>query len=402
MKLWIFLSALLIGYFTYGFYISQYDPSVVPVRLRKESPAGFYDYKGVVNVHTDLSIGTSTTAQVIEAGKSAGLDFMVITDLNVFKAQPVPESYHGNTLVMTGSKFGYLDSRLVHLSAKNFSVGDNLGEAQVKIADLLSQPVDGNPDDLLILAHPFKAGFSWSGEIPTGLDGFEILNAKSLSNRAWEASKVSTLWSLLTYPFNPRLAFLRLFQEPTEELELFDRLGTTRPIVGFAGAEASARAIALTDYLIKFPSYQRSFEFLTNHVLLNSELTGNAERDKAKIFAALKKGQFYLCLELLGDPKGFFIALEDKGRWGLPGSRWKFSKDLRLNIQLPSRPTSYFEVVIYRNGLRYETFNDEFTDFKIKEPGTYRVQVRVSPYFPLPDAKRWVTWIYTNSLTVLP
>ncbi|MBX2988182.1 MAG: hypothetical protein KF802_09815 [Bdellovibrionaceae bacterium] len=402
MKLWIFLSSALILYFTYGFYISQDDPNVVPGRLKRETPHGLYDYKGVINVHTDLSIGSSSPQQVIEAAKAAGLDFIMLTDLNLFRSLGNLENYHGNTLVMVGSKYSYLDSRLIHYSPKRNVIGENLGEVQVRLADLLSQPVEANADDLLILAHPYKAGFSWSGEFPSGLDGFELLNAKSLSIRSWETSKPSTIWSLLTYPFNPPLAFLRLFSEPSEEIELFDRLGRERPVVAFAGAEASARAIAITDYLIKFPSYQRSFDFLTNHVLLSSELTGNPNTDKLKIFSALKKGQFYLCVELLGDPKGFFAAIEEHGRFHLPGSKIKLTRDMALKIQLPVRPTSFFEVVVYKDGARYKTFNDDNVELRLTEAGTYRVQVRVSPYLPLPDAKRWMTWIYTNNFRVSP
>lgn len=403
MRLWIVLSAALIAYFSYGFYISQSEISVWPSQLRRENPAGFYDYRGVINVHTDVSIGSSPPAQVIAAAKMTGLDFIMLTDLNDFNSPPTADGYSGTTLVMTGHKISYLDSRLIWYSPKGGLPGETLGEAQVRLADLLSQPTGSNPDDLLILAHPYKAGFSWTGELPTGLDGFEVLNAKSLSVRSWEASKLSTIWSLVTYPFNPKLAFLRLFSEPTEEIELYDRLGQQRHVVGFAGAEASARAIPFAEYLIKFPSYQRSFDFITNHVLLKSELTGNAASDRQKIFAALKNGSLYLALELLGDPKGFNAWMEDRaGHVFEMGSTLKASKSLKLGVHLPGTPTSFFEIVVYRNGVRHQTFNEPDVSMPVTEPGVYRVQVRLSPYLPLPDAKRWITWIYTNGFTVKP
>lgn len=402
MKLWIFLSGLLIIYFSYGFYISQSDIAVFPTRLRRENPVGFYDYRGVINVHTDLSIGSSPPSQVIAAAKASGLDFVMLTDLNAFGPSPVIDGYHGTTLVMVGRKISYLDSRLIWYSQKGTSLGEHLGEAQVRLADLLSQPTGSNADDLLILAHPYKAGFSWSGELPPGLDGFEVLNAKSLSARSWENSKASTTWSLLTYPFNPKLAFLRLSSEPTEEIDLFDQLAKDRKIIGYAGAEASARAIPLADYLIKFPSYQRSFEFLTNHVLLKSELTGSTPGDRAKIFSALKSGSFYLCLELLGDPKGFNAWMEDRNHIYAMGTETRLSKNLTLNVHLPGTPTSFYEIVVYKNGVRFQTFNEPDVAIPITDAGVYRVQVRVSPYLPLPDAKRWITWIYTNNFTIKP
>lgn len=402
MKLWMTLSLCLILYFSYGFHLSQQEISIIPTKLTQGNRDGFYDYRGVLNVHTDLSIGSSPAPVIIEAAKNAGLDFVMLTDLNLFQRTEGVEAYHGNTLVMLGSKISYLDARVIHYSIRGHALGSNLGEAQVKIADLLSQNADANVDDLLYLAHPSKAGFSWSGEFPRGFDGFELLNEKSLSHRAWASSKLSTIWSLFTYPFNPNLAFVRLFNEPTEEIELLRRLSPQRPVSIFAGAEASARAVPLANYLIKFPSYQRSFEFLTTHVLLTSELTGNASGDRAKIFQALKRGNTYLCFESLGDPTGFLAVLDDRNRLHLPGSRVKLSPGMTLKVSLPAEPKSFFEIVVLRNGERIHTLNETQIEVPITAPGSYRVQVRVSPYLPLPDAIRWMTWIYTNSFWVSP
>jgi hypothetical protein len=402
MRTWITLSIFLICYFIYGFYIYRFDLNVVPAQLRKENPPGFYDYRGVINVHSDLSLGSSRPKQVIASAKAANLDFLFFTDLNVFDEQNSAEGYHGNTLVFVASKVSYLDSRLIYYSLKNDPLGSSLGDSQVKLADLLSQKMGANKDTLLILAHPFKAGFSWTGPIPTGLDGFEILNIKSISIRAWEKSKISTLWSLLTYPFNNKLSLLRLFSEPTEELNLLDQVSQERDIVGFAGAEASARAIPIANYLIKFPSYQRSFELYTNHVLLKSELTGNTVSDRQKIFSALKSGQFYLAFDLIGDPKGFIAYIDEKGRTYPMGSRLKFSKNLSLKVRIPVEPVEFFEIVVYRNGIRHETYNTSEVDVPINEPGVYRIQVRVSPALPLPDGKKWISWIYTNPFYIAP
>lgn len=402
MKLWISLSALLIVYFSYGFYISQSDVVAIPNRLRKENPAGFYDYRGVINIHSNLSIGSSSPVQIVSAAKAAGLDFLILTDLNDFDSPGGSDTYHGSTLLLNGGKLSYLDSRFLHYAPTGSRLGETLGEAQVRLADALTQNVDANAGHLLVLAHPFKTGFSWSGDFPTGADGFEVLNVKSLSNRAWESSKVSTLWSLVTYPFNPRLAFLRLFSEPTDELAWWDQTGQSRRIVGFAGAEASARAIPLAGYLVRFPSYQRSFEFVSNHVLLRSELTGNPTSDKAKLFQALKNGSFYLSVDLLGDPKGFNAWIEDRTRTHPMGAELKWNKSMVLRVTLPQEPTSFFEIVVYRDGERERTYNTVEIEHPIEQPGVYRVQVRVSPYLPLPDAKRWITWIYSNSFYLRP
>lgn len=306
------ISFLLVTYFLYGFYINQYEVSVIPPQITREHSRLLNDYKGVMNVHTDLSSGSATSSFVITSAKLANLDFLMFTDLNIFNMPTTFESYHGNLLVFSAGKYSYLDSRLIYYSLNQESIGNNLGDAQVKLADLLSQKTGASKDTLTILTHPYKAGYSWNGEIPSGLDGFELLNMKSLVNRAWEESKISTIWSLAIYPFNPRLSFIRLYTEPTDEIALLDKLSQHRRIVVYAGTEASARVIPLANYFIRFPSYKRSFEFMSNHILLKSELTGSFNSDRVKVFNALKNGNFYMALDMLGDPKGFIATLEEE------------------------------------------------------------------------------------------
>nr|WP_295902373.1 hypothetical protein [uncultured Bdellovibrio sp.] len=396
------ISFLLVTYFLYGFYINQYEVSVIPPQITREHSRLLNDYKGVMNVHTDLSSGSATSSFVITSAKLANLDFLMFTDLNIFNMPTTFESYHGNLLVFSAGKYSYLDSRLIYYSLNQESIGNNLGDAQVKLADLLSQKTGASKDTLTILTHPYKAGYSWNGEIPSGLDGFELLNMKSLVNRAWEESKISTIWSLAIYPFNPRLSFIRLYTEPTDEIALLDKLSQHRRIVVYAGTEASARVIPLANYFIRFPSYKRSFEFMSNHILLKSELTGSFNSDRVKVFNALKNGNFYMALDMLGDPKGFIATLEEENKSHLMGSAVKLSKNMSLKVSLPSKPKDFFEIIIFKNGEIVARINDPETVFPITQPGTYRVQVRVSPMLPLPDAKKWITWIYTNPFYVTP
>ncbi len=402
MKILGTISFLLVSFFLYGFYLNQYDVGVIPSQITSTHSQNLYDYKGVINVHTDLSSGSAQASFVITSAKLASLDFLMFTDYNVFDVPTTFESYHGNLLAFNAGKFSYLDSRLIYYSLNQESVGSNLGDAQVKLADLLSQKTGASKDTLTILAHPYKAGFSWSGDIPSGLDGFELLNLKSLMNRAWEESKISTIWSLLIYPFNPRLAFLRLYTEPTDEISLLDKLSQQRRIVAYAGTEASARAIPLANYLVKFPSYKRSFEFMSNHVLLKSELTGSFSSDRNKVFSALKNGNFYMALDTLGDPKGFSATVEDENKSYLMGSEISLKPNMVLKVSLPTKPRDFFEIILIKDGKAVTRINEPEGVFEIKDPGAYRIQVRVSPMLPLPDGKKWITWIYTNPFYIKP
>lgn len=402
MKIFSFLTFLVIFYFVYGFYISQSNLAVISPELKNENPVGLYDYRGVANVRTNLSNGSSSPAEVITEAKAAGLDFLIFTDVNQFDHSESLNGYNGNLLVMNEGEYSFLDSRLLYFAQDSSRLPDTPAETAVYFADLLSQQSSDGKDHLLILAHPFNPEQTWTGPYPPGLDGIEILNPRAISQRAWIRSKLNVAWSFIIYPFNPRYAFLRLFREPREELVLWDKLSENRMTWGFAGADASARAIPFANALIKFPSYKTSMEIANNHVLLESELTGNYQKDRQKIFSALRKGNFYSSIDLLGDPKGFNTVIKDRDRTYLMGSRIKYSKGLKLSSNLPIVPKDFFEMVVLKDGERVLTQNKNMLDYEVTAPGVYRVVVRVSPTLPLPDGKKWISWIYTNPFYVMP
>lgn len=401
MKVLISLIGFILIYFVYGFYVSQLRVEVIPPTLKGENPRGWYDYRGVTNVRTNLSSGSSSPLDVIEAAKHVEMDFLILTDANVFDQIQNMSGYHGNLLVMTQNEFNYLDSRLLYYSDNNDSLPTNPTELNLFFTDLLSQNDPSSRGSQVILSHPFKAGEpTWTGSYPSGLDGLEVINPKAISATAWKNSKLSVIWSIFTYPFNSKLAFLRLFNEPNEELALWDKLASERKVAGFSGADASAKAFPLTDYLIKFPSYQKALEITSNHVLIESELIGNYAKDRQKIMEALKNRQFYMALDLLGDPKGFSAFIKDHDTYYPIGSSVKFKPGLSLQARIPWDMADMFEIVVLKNGQREKTLNQMELSYDISGPGAYRVIVRVAPFLSVLEGKRWITWIYTNHFYV--
>lgn len=394
------LTVLIFLYLIYGVYLAQYDVRILPDDLALESPRGFFDYKGVTNVHTQMSSGTGDFATVIDAAQTAGLDFLSITDLNVFEKPSAMAGYQGHMLVMLDGEYSYLNSRLLNIGATTNRHLQGVGRSQVLFADLLSQK-DREPDiGLLVLAHPTKPRYRWTGEYPDGLDGIEVINLKNVWQEAWSEHKLSFLMSILILPFNEKLALLRLFKAPDDEIRLWDSLNSERRVVGIAGADAEAKAV-LGSSLLRYPTYSTLFSVVRNHLLLRSELTGNSVGDVEKIGQAMRQGQLYMSLDMLGDPKGFNAVIKSTGGAVHPmGSKIKFEKGLALEIALPQKPKVPFDTVIYRDGERMMTSNSQTTQFFVNTPGTYRVMVRVIPTLPLPDGKKWIPWIYTNPFYV--
>lgn len=406
IRLLSLMSAVVIAYFCYGIYVSQVDLEIIPLEIERAQPAGYYDYRGAMNVQTDLSLGSASPTEVIDEARLADLDFLVLTDVNQFESAELYNGYYGSLMVMSEAEYSFLDSRILYVAELPGKRFDSSSEANLFLTDLLSQTSEQSRDGLTVLAHPFHNGKpTWSGAYPTGLHGIEILNSKAISSNVWRDSKLDIFWSLVIYPFNPRYSFLRLFREPTEEIALWDRLNVEQPetyVTGFAGSDANARAIPLANYLVRFPSYQKSLGLANNHILLNSELTGHFLKDRQKVFQALRNGNFYFSMDALADPKGFnALLIDDHERSHLMGTRTPFKKGQRIEARIAHPPDEFYEMVLWKDGQREEIVNGPELKYEVKEPGVYRIQVRVSPMLPIPDGKRWITWIYSNPFFIL-
>lgn len=387
-------------YVAYGLYLSWFNPSVYASELEATNPPGYYDYRGVTHAHTLRSIGSGTPGEVIEAAKEAGLDYLILTDLNDFSEVPKTENYDGRLLVMVGGEFSYVDSHLLYYDAPSTKPLTSIGQAQIVFNDMLSQKTRAKGDGFIVLAHPFKTRYQWSSAIPESLDGVEVVNLMALWERSWLRNKFSTVWSVLIYPFNPQLALYRLYEEPDEELDFWEMLAKKRRTIGLAGTDATAKAITFTNQYFKIPTYLQMFQLVSNHVLLQSELTGNWSSDRRKVSNALREGQFYFALDILADPKGFYAEVTQGDKKHLMGSAIKLTEETKLYVHLPQKPKVPFEVVVMKDGQRFLTSNSQSTTMNIHSPGVYRIVVRVIPTFPLPDGLRWMSWIYTNPFYV--
>ena len=135
-------------------------------------------------------------------------------------------------------------------------------------------------------------------------------------------------------------------------------------------------------------------------MLLKSELTGEAEGDRKKIINALSDGNFYMSLDMLGDPKGFVAYIQDGEKTHLMGSRVKYQPGMKLIVKLPRRPRVPFEAAFIKDGQHMMSSNSVDSEFDLHGPGVYRVIVRVFTNFTLPDGNKWITWLYTNPFYV--
>ncbi len=396
-RLIIFLLGSLFLYILSGIFIIQYEVDLFSNSLNTKNPEYFYDYSGITHIHSDASTGSGSKEHISKEAELSNLDFIYITDLNVFDLKPPKESKQGKTLVFMAKEFTYLDSKLLlyHRQSPRRLTGP--GNVHITFSDMLGRKKRDPDEGLLVLSHPYKPNYQWEGAYPPGLDGIEVVNLKTLWENAWLKSKASFFWTLLVYPFNPNLSFIRLFKFPVKNLALFDKLSSIKPTIGFLGTDAEAMVSLGANKGFKFPSYNQVFSYAKTHVLLQSELTGTFKRDKSKIQKAISEGQFYISLDSLANPKGFSAFITNKSHQILPlGTKTTWEEDMVLNITYPSKPNLPVEAFIFKNGVLVANSSSLTPKVKLQTPGVYRVLIRVRLDLPLPDGPKWKDWIFTN------
>lgn len=380
----------------YGIYLSLFQIQILHEHISTEHPHGYYDYRGVTHVHTATSSGSGTYDEILEYGKASNLDFIIFTDLNQTQKPEDVEGYYQGMLALAGGEYSYLDSRLLYYGGPANNPPEGQIQTQIFFADLLSQG-KLSASEFLVLSHPFYARYRWQGEIPPGLRGIEILNLKTILQNSWENRKLTTILSVLIFPFNPTIGFLKILNHPSEELLLWDRLNQKMPSIGFAGNDTNAKIPITGSRFIRFPSYESSFNLISNHILLQSELTGDFSKDREKVLNALFNGQFYMSVDLISSPKGFMAEIQDKQGHTYPmGSQVSLKKGLNLKVSLPQQIKTNFSVRVLKDGEVYATSTSKLTEIEISSEGVYRIEVRVNPKLPLPKGKRLVPWIYSN------
>lgn len=399
MKFLKYPAFIFLLYFIYGFVISRFEIQITPKEIAKKQTSGLFEYRGVTNVLSNLSSGIGDYRHIVESAKNADLDFIFITDHNLFTSPALVEGYHDQLLVLFAHKYSYLDSRLLYYAETKAPLAANLGEAQVKLTDIISQSRESRTgENFIVLTHPLDPNYAWGGEIPVGgIEGIEVINLRKLQTDSWKRDKLVTLKSLFVYPFNPKLAFLSLLYEPKAELNYWLEQNKKRKITGHLGLEANSKAIPFTGGdSFNFPGYEQLFTLASHHVFLKSELTGNPVSDKLKLLRALRNGEFFMAIDLLGSAKGFSALLKQGKKEFLMGNEVSFKKGSKLLIRLGAKPNCHFEIRVYKEADIVGRIYTQEGEFNIDAPGLYRVAVYVKPHLPFPEKERHVPWILSN------
>ncbi len=386
------LGAIYIGS---GVFFSRIRYSASIKNSIRESNYNFYDYAGVLNVHSKKSSGSGSVSDIISSATAANLDFIIFNETNPIDQQQPPSIQYGNLSVLYGLELSFLNSRFLYFTSEKSPVFSSHSEAQIFLSNFLETGGEG----VVVISHPDKPSYEWDQEkIPEFVTGIEVLNLREVWRKSWEKRKFLFLSSLIFYPFNPQLFFLDIYLDEALSIQLWDKWNKKQPIMGYVGSDASSKLRLTKALSLNFPRYKNIFQMAKNHILLAEELVGIG--DQKLIVDALSKGSSYFSIDILGDPKGFaFWGITRKGQRVFMGEKVKL-KDLKMvYVSLPEL-NDKVKIELYHNGDLIKTFSQSF-NYKPLESGHYRVVVKTNPFFPLIRNQKWISWIFSNPIFVM-
>jgi hypothetical protein len=353
-----------------------------------------YEYAGNAHMHTPYSDGEASHAQIARAAIDAGLDFVIVTDHNVWVDGL--EGYYGNTpgqqvLLMVGEEVHdrRRDPQANHLLTYGVSreLATYASDPQLLIDEVnasegicfLAHPVERAAD---LFDEPALPWVSWDVEGYTGIELWNYMSEfkSTLTSRNAAMRAAMRPEKVISGPF-------------PEALELWDKLlsdGRRIKIIGGADAHGTAYSMGPVERVV-FP-YEFLFRCVNTHILTTRAMTGDFDHDRQLVLQALRDGRAFVGYDLPASTCGFRFSAQGHNYSTVMGGWIRLGHGVTLQMVSPlvadMRLVKDGQVVAREVESTHRTFI-------ARETGAYRVEV----YLNFNGKLRG--WIFSNPIFVV-
>ena len=334
-----------------------------------------YEYAGNVHMHTPYSDGAKWHQEIAYEAISAGLDFIIITDHNIWVdgLEGYYENEHGRILLLVGEEIH--DTRRVpqanHFLA--FGADTELSTYASNLPNLVRETHEKGGYGFL--AHPFDPAAPSIGEGSLGWQDWDIEGYAGLE--IW--NYMSEFKGLL----GNKLRNLRVVLRPEKyisgpdpkTLARWDELlSQGKQCIAIGGSDAHGLTYKLGPLKrIIFP-YRYLFRTVNTHVLVKEELNGDLTRDKQIIHDAIGRGNSWIGYDLPRDTSQFRFSGQSKSK-GIMGDQIRLGIGATLQVKTPNK----CRIRLVKDGLTVaECDLDENLTHIPVEAGAYRVECYIS------------------------
>lgn len=351
-----------------------------------------HEYTGNLHMHTPYSDGSKWHAEIAQDAILAGLDFIIVSDHNVWVSgiEGYYQNDEGKVLLLVGEEIH--NPRRVPQASHFLAFG---AERELSCHAYDTQELVDTTRDaggLGFLAHPFDPhadafkleSLGWADWDVEGYHGLEIWNFMS-SFKGELTGKIRS-YQAANEPD-------KYIKEPDREtLEKWDDLLTQgRRLVAIGGSDAHGSTYSFLSLTRVIFPYAFLFKTINTHLLLPKELSGDFESDKRMVLRALGRGNCWVGYDLPRSSRGFRFSGQSKTK-GIMGEEIQLGMGATLQVSAPSR----CDIRLIHNGkVIAECRGDTNLTFLPVETGAYRAEC----YFSHKGQKRG--WIYSNPIYLI-
>lgn len=351
-----------------------------------------HEYIGNLHLHSTYSDGNATYPDLARAAVKAGLDFLVVTDHNIWPQGMDGYRHLGDSkvLVLAGEEVHDpgLHPQKNHLLV--FEVGKELAPLAPnpqRLIDVIRQS-----GGLSFIAHPNdppgpainEPGLTWDDWDVQGYTGIEIWNYMSEFK-----GLLTSRWKAIWHAYQP----LQVATGPdTATIDHWDRLlKDGKRIVALGGSDAHAIRASLGPLKRVIYPYEFMFKTVNTHVLLDDPLAGNVQQDRQRLFDAIRAGRCFVGYDLPHPTRGFRFSAQADNATAVMGDEITPRLSVTLQIRAPLRCKLR---LVHDGEVLREWLDTETAVLTVNRPGAYRAEAHI--YFK----GRERAWIFSNPIYV--
>jgi hypothetical protein len=344
-----------------------------------------YEYVGNLHIHTRHSDGGGSTAEVANAARRAGHDFIALNDhSHLTRLYLEEEGYHKGILVLVGSEIG---TRFHHYLA--YDIKEQIDDEHLSPQGVIDAVAEQG--GFGFIAHPFEKGmpymekgvaYTWNDWSVEGFTGICIWNFSS----RWKEN-VKAFWSAL---FHLVFKTYTVKGPSRKTLCTWDRLCRDGRVAAIGGSDAHGSPVRKGFISFTPLTYEYLLSTINTHILASTPLKGDPKLDKGLVYRSLKEGRCFVAHDGLAPSRGFrFTFIKDGDEQGVEvGQEAEFSTGL-LMIVLPNHGL----IRVIRNGALLTMGYGSTLTRRVYERGVYRVEV-----FRKTAVFGFRPWIFSNPI----
>jgi len=362
-----------------------------------------FELIGNMHMHTPYSDGEGWHNEIANEAIAAGLDFIIVTDHNIWVdgVEGYYENENGRVLLLAGEEVHNVrrvpqaSHFLVYGAEREmfpFATDPQKLINETKAAGgfgFLAHPIERPPEPLLNI--PNLGWHDWEIE---GFTGLEIWNYMSsfvdeVKKRVTQLPLKWVLLAKLTAVFLALNPQKYITAPPAETLALWDKyLSAGKRIFAVGNSDAHATPMSFGPiHRIIFP-YEFLFRAVNTHILIPEPLNGDLAHDKRLILQAIGKGHSWVGYDMARPTKGFRFTGQGANK-GQIGDAIRLDVGATLQIKTPQK--AHIKLVHHGKVIAQTENDTHLTHIPIEE-GAYRVECTI----PYEDAERG--WIYSNPI----